>query len=101
MYEISGITLLAMVVGIVEFLKRLGLDGVGNIIASVVTGAVIGGLYMTIEQGLMPEAAIPWVNVGIFGVGFGLAAAGLYDLGKRSGNGLKAAINNRNNSDPH
>jgi len=82
-YAISGIAVLPLILGLVEFAKKLGLKGNGSMILALVLGVFFSALFMTMQQGLIPEAAVPWITVAVFGLAGGLGAAGLYDLGKR------------------
>lgn len=82
-YAISGIAVLPLILGLVEFGKKLGVKGNGSTVLALVLGVFFASLYMAMQQGLIPEVALPWISVGVFGLAGGLAAAGLYDLGKR------------------
>ena len=63
--------------------KRLGISGQGSFIMALVCGVVFGALYQAMNTGLVPEAALPWIRVVIVGLGFAVAATGLYDIGKK------------------
>lgn len=80
---IGGVAVIPLIVGLVEFAKRLGLQGEGCTVLSAVLGFVFIALAYSIESGMMPEAAVPWIILFVVGLGGGLAAAGLYDLSKR------------------
>ena len=87
-YAIAGVAILPLILGVVEFAKQFGLKGKGATLLSVILGIVFGGLVYAFQEGMIPEAAAPWIQLGVFALAFGLAASGLYDLGKRwSGNG--------------
>lgn len=78
---VSGIPLVLVVLGLVEFMKKVGLAGVWLTVASLLVGVVCGVLYQMSIQ--MPTAFPGWFGAVIYGLALGLVAAGLYDLGKR------------------
>ena len=82
-YVIAGVAILPLILGIVEFLKEFGVQGKYSRLAAVALGFVFYGLLYANESGLMPAAAMGWVNLVVFALAGGLGAAGLYDLGKR------------------
>ena len=82
-YSIAGVLILPLIVGLVEFAKDYGIEGKWSRLFAVALGLLFGGLWYAINQGIIPEAAMPWIGIPVFGLAFGLGAAGLYDLGKR------------------
>lgn len=76
---IGGVSLLVLVLGLVEFAKRLGVQGKASMVLAMVLGVVIGVVYKL--MGIYPVID-PWVQVVVFGLAFGLAATGIYDIGK-------------------
>ncbi len=80
---IGGVNLILLVLGWVEAAKRLGISGQGSFIMALVCGVAFGGLWQAMTTGLVPEVALPWIRVVIVGLGGGIAATGLYDIGKR------------------
>lgn len=80
---IAGVAILPLILGLVEFAKKFGLQGNGCVALAMVLGIVFAGLGYAIESGALPEGAMFWVNMGVVGLSVGLASAGLYDLGKR------------------
>lgn len=80
---IGGILVIPLVLGIVEFAKNLGLQGRACQVLAVVLGAFFIGLSQAIQMGLIPEIALPWISVVVFGIGGGMATVGLYDYSKR------------------
>lgn len=77
---INGVTLLLLVGGLVEFAKKFGLKGNSCVLASLVLGVSVGILYQALP--LLPPQAQQWVGIVVWGVAFGLAASGLYDIAK-------------------
>jgi len=82
-YSIAGVLILPLILGLVEFFKDYGITGKWSRLFSIVLGILFGSLWYAIEQGLIPEPLLPWISLVVFGLSFGLSAAGLYDLGKR------------------
>jgi hypothetical protein len=82
-FTLAGVAIIPLVLGIVEFAKKLGLRGEGSLVLAVVLGFVFSGLVHAMGTGLIPEAAVPWISMVIVGLAGGLGAAGLYDLGKK------------------
>ena len=80
---IGGVNLILLVLGWVEAAKRLGISGQGSFIMALFCGALFAGLWQAMNTGLVPEAALPWIRVVIVGLGGGVAATGIYDLGKK------------------
>ncbi len=78
--EFSPLLILTMILGLVEFAKRLSITGNASLILSMVLGVVFGLLWMVAQ--LYP-VVLPWLQAVVFGLLFGLAASGIYDLGKR------------------
>lgn len=76
-----GLVLL-MIVSLVEFLKRMGLQGNWSMIASLLLGVGLGVLFQLAE--IYPAMAMPY-RIAIYGLVMGLSACGLYDVGKRIG----------------
>jgi hypothetical protein len=78
--ELSPVLVLAMIVGLVEFAKKLHIEGQASLALSMGLGILFGVLFQVAE--LYPAVA-PWFRIAVFGILFGLSASGLYDLGKR------------------
>lgn len=80
---IAGVTaiLIPIVIGLVEFLKKLGLNGNGSLIASLVIGLVLGGGYYLAAFGL-PTEGWQWFVLALQAIIPGISAAGTYDLSK-------------------
>ena len=84
MYDIStllvgGIPLVAVVFGLVEFVKSFGVRGHWLTITSVLLGLAFGVSYQIANAGL-PVSFAGWFAVAVFGIMLGLVASGLYDF---------------------
>lgn len=82
-FMIGGVSVIALVFGLVEFAKRLGLKDWGCQVMAVALGAAFVALAQAMQMSLVPEAWLPWITVFVIGIGGGLAAVGLYDFSKR------------------
>jgi len=80
-YSIAGVSMVLLVVGIVEAAKRLGIEGKASFVLALAVGFVFGLLYYVFDAGMIPEPVGVWIQAIVFGLSFGLAATGLYDLG--------------------
>ena len=79
---VGSVLVIPLVLGLVQFAKKFGLDGNANIVLSVVLGIFFGGIAYGIDQALIAEAWIPYIKWAIFALSVGLGAGGLYDVGK-------------------
>lgn len=77
---LAGVSVFALVLGIVEAAKRFGVTGNGSFALALALGTALFGLSKAIELGLIPPDALPWIEVAVFGLGGSLAITGLYDL---------------------
>ena len=82
-FVVAGVGIIPLVLGLVEFAKKLGLKGNACTILAVSLGFVFSGLAYAMQSGLIPEPALPWIALVIVALAGGLGAAGLYDLGKK------------------
>lgn len=82
-FSIAGVFIMPLVLGLVEFLKKFGVDGEYSTLAAALLGMFFGGLLYAMEQNLIPAVALPWIGVVVFGLAFGMSASGFYALGKR------------------
>lgn len=78
--EFSPVLLLAMIFGLVEFVKKLGVQGNALTILSMAVGVGLGVLFQVAE--LYPQINV-WFQIAVFGVLFGLAASGFYDFANK------------------
>ena len=87
-FAIAGVAIIPLVLGLVEFSKRLGVKGDWLLVEAVGIGSVFSGVAYAMQSNLIPD---PWktiITVAIVALSGGLGAAGLYDLGKKwTGNG--------------
>jgi len=81
--EISGFELVAIVVGLIQFLKEKfkAEDTVAEWL-TFVTGLVLFGYWSANQAGVMPEVASLWVSIVVRALGYTLAVPGLYKLAK-------------------
>lgn len=79
-FEIGGIAVLVLVLGIVEAAKRWGLQGRGSEILALCLGVFFVALAQAIQLALIPPAWVVWIEVIVIGLAGGLAATGIYDL---------------------
>lgn len=76
-------TIIAVILGLVEFAKRLGASGNVSLAISVIIGAALGVGHTVSVQGAPVDFA-GWFQVSVVGgLAYGLTASGLYDVGKR------------------
>lgn len=77
---IGTVEVVLLVVGLVELIKTLGMQGRAVVATAFVVGTLLGGVSYALAEGLIPEAIVPWTHViaGALWLGVqGLAAAGL------------------------
>ncbi len=77
---IAGVPIMALVVGLVEFAKTLGVPTKFAPVLAIVVGCAAGLLVQTMA--VYPDIA-PWVEYAVVGVVIGMAATGLYRVGSR------------------
>ena len=82
---IAGVSVAALVFGIVEAAKEFGVTGQGSRIMVLVLGCLFVGYGYASGQGVIPEAAQVWIDLVVTAVAGGLAAMGYYDHNKRNG----------------
>lgn len=83
---VNGVKLIPLVVGLMQVAKtHFGLRGRALVISAIAVLLGFGVMAGMMAEGLIPEAALPWIRVGVYALGFvlsGLAAMGLYDWSK-------------------
>jgi hypothetical protein len=83
-FAIAGVSLIALVFGLTEFIKTLA-SWEGKKVTAL--SASIGFVAMAIYQGLqyVPEPYSAIVTGAVASIAFGLAASGFYKFGTRNG----------------
>ena len=76
---VGMIPLVAVVFGLVEFVKSLGLKGNALTIVSMLLGVLFGIGYQFATAGF-PNTYALWFGTVIFGLAIGLVASGFYDF---------------------
>lgn len=79
---IGAVTVIPLILGIVQFAKKFGLQGNGNIVLALVLGFFFGALAYGINEALIPAVWIPYIKWVVFALSVSVAAGGLYDVGK-------------------
>jgi hypothetical protein len=79
-FQIAGVSIIALAIGLTQAAKKLGLRGNGAFAFALLTATLTAALYQAIALDLIPSPILPWISVLVFGLGGGLAATGLYDL---------------------
>ena len=78
---VAGIPLLFVVLGLVQWCKGY-IESTKTIrLVSMAIGLLLGGGYMIATAGV-PAAFAGWFAIVVFGLGLGLVASGIYDVGK-------------------
>lgn len=75
----GGIPVTIVVMGLVEFAKRLGLTGKALLVLSMALGVLFGMGYEVATNGV-PADFGGWFAYAVFGLAMGLVASGIYDL---------------------
>ena len=81
----GGVSLIPLIIGLVQFAKKLGLKDQGCIIAAFGLGVGFVGIGSAVSQVLVPTSALPWVNTAFGALAGGvvaMASVGLYDVAK-------------------
>lgn len=74
-------TVLAVILGLVQYFKSLGVTGKGSLVLSMVLGVTVGGSAWIASTGT-PVDFVGWFSAALVGLAYGLTASGLYDLSK-------------------
>ena len=81
-YLVAGVPLVLVVLGLVEWVKSLGLTGKAVKIVSLMIGLILGiGYQLSLA---VPVGFGGWFTVTVFGLGLGLVASGIYDAAKNA-----------------
>ena len=79
-YLVAGVPLIFVVLGLVQWVKSLGLTGDAVKVVSLVIGLLLGvGYQLSVA---MPVGFAGWFGVTVFGLALGLVASGIYDVVK-------------------
>lgn len=76
---VAGVFFMPVVMGLVEWIKKLGLNTKLLPFVSMGIGLILGGGYYIAEYGLSVDFA-GWFGCVIFGLTIGLSASGVYDV---------------------
>lgn len=82
-FAIAGVGVAALIVGLVEFAKKFGVEGRSLSALAFGLGVVLTAIAYGIDTGLIPVGAVPYVEWAVVAIAGGPAAMGFYDLGKR------------------
>jgi hypothetical protein len=77
---VNGIPLVVLVIALVEWVKRFGVEGKALNAASMAIGAIIGIAYWYAQYPLVTFA--DWFGALIYGLALGLTASGVYDAAR-------------------
>ena len=86
-FSIGAISIAALIFGIVEAAKEFGLSGKACRFTVLALGTIFVGLSYAIQQALIPEPWLVWIELIVTALAGGLAAMGYYDFLKKRGNG--------------
>ena len=82
-FAIAGISVAALILGIVEAAKEFGIEGNGSRALALALGVFFVGLAQALTQGMIPAEIVPYVELGVIAIAGGLAAMGYYDFIKK------------------
>ena len=80
--SVSGISLIAIAIGLTQFIKDLGVSGRGIKITGFLVGGVLGGSYQVLVRGV-PNDFPSWFATILFSLVFALGAPGVFDAAFR------------------
>lgn len=86
-YIINGVSLSAVVLGLVELLKGIGISGNKLTISAFILGLVLGTLYQVSIE--VPAGFSGWFGTVLFGLWIGLTATKGYDAIRSAANTTK------------
>ena len=81
-YLVAGVPLVLVVLGLVEWVKSLGLQGNAVKFVSMAIGLILGVGYQ--YSVAVPVGFAGWFGVVVFGLALGLVASGIYDAVKNA-----------------
>lgn len=82
---VAGIPLIFVVMGLVEWVKRIGVSGWVLQALSMAFGMALGVLYRMSLQ--MPVDFMGWFGAIVYGLALGLVASGVYDAQRSASRG--------------
>lgn len=85
---VAGVPLLFVVIGLVQFVKKLGLVGNALIWASMAIGLLLGAGFQFATVGFPTDFA-GWFAVIVYGLGLGIVSSGVYDAASSA---IRAAV---------
>ncbi len=71
------VPLMSIVFGVVNYIGKWGVKGNWQLLSSLLTGLILGGIVMYFT--ILPSTAVAWFSVALFGLLVGLAASGCYE----------------------
>jgi hypothetical protein len=77
---ITSAALLPFTMALVTLWGKFGLTGKWQLASALVTGVLLGGLFMYVQA--PPTNLAGWVSVAFVGLVEGLGATGVYEVGK-------------------
>lgn len=81
-YLVAGVPLILVVLGLVEWVKSLGVTGNAAKVVSLAIGLLLGvGYQFSVTP---PVGFSGWFTVIVFGLALGLVASGIYDAVKNA-----------------
>jgi len=78
---VNGVPLLLVIIGLVQFAKKLGVNGNLSIVLAMVLGTGLGILYQL--SVVVPTDLVGWLGAVLYGLALGLTACGIYDTYKK------------------
>lgn len=84
---VNGISIMALVVGLVEAAKKLGITGPYSTALALALGTAFGVAFYVHQAGGWPADFAGWFEAIVTGLAVGLASTGLYDVGRRFSRG--------------
>ena len=82
-FAVAGVSIAALIVGLVEFAKKGGVEGRALSVLAFVLGVTLTAIAYGINTGLIPAVAVPYVELAVVALAGGPAAMGFYDLGMK------------------
>jgi hypothetical protein len=88
-FEIAGVNMFALVLGLVEFVKKAaGLEDKAAEVLAVSLGAIFIGLAYSISNGYVPEPYLTVISIIVVALGGAMSLSGYYKLIKAAAAGI-------------